>query len=45
MTVWKVGAQGDKGITWKLCRENFWSFHSIQTDLACPLGQSVDDAQ
>ena len=30
--VWKVGAQGDKGITLKLCRENIWSFHPIQTE-------------
>ena len=30
--VWKVGAQGDKGITWKLYRENFWSFYPIQTE-------------
>ena len=27
--VWKVGAQGDKGITWKFCRGNFWSFGPI----------------
>ena len=30
--VWKVGAHGDKGITWKLYRENFWSFYPIQTE-------------
>ena len=36
--VWKVGTQGDKRINWKSCRENFWSFHPIQTKSGVPTG-------
>ena len=27
----KVGAQGDKGISWKFYTENFWRFYPVQT--------------